>query len=424
MPRNDEEPVTHRSPDAAWEVARRAVAEAELYVRAGSQVPPMRTLSAISRVVVTPFVKLYLRLAQLVTREQHSFNHETIRALHALTEATQTHLRAVEARAEDARHAQDRAIAHLAEELERLRQGLDEARLGAAQRAASLEQALWAWRQESVAQLEAEASRAAAEHERMRSQLLAYERELARLADTQTSHAGHASDAAAVIDGLPVRLDAFYAAFEDRFRGPREEIRSRVTVHLPVVRAAGAGTADRPILDIGCGRGEWLELLAGEGLIARGVDANVATVAETRARGLDVVEADVLGYLRSLPAHSCGAVTGFHVIEHLPFATLVALVDEIVRVLQPGGVTILETPNPTNLMVGAATFYIDPTHSRPLHPETMRFLVGARGLERVEIQFLHPVEGASLPDEGNPTAARLNQHLYGPQDYAIVAYRR
>jgi len=431
IPRNDEETPTHASPDPAWEVARRIVAEAERYVAAGSQVPPMSTLSALTRALITPFVKMFLRVAQLITREQQSFNVETIRALHALTEATRTHLRAVEDRlaaTEDrlavAKHAQDQAFAGLAQELDRHRQGLDEAAESATQRAASLEHALWVWRQESVARFDDEARRAAEERERLRTQLLTHERQIGVLDDAMGSHARGPAGDAGTAEGLPARLDAFYLAFEDRFRGPREEIRSRVSVHLPVVRAAGAGTPDRPILDLGCGRGEWLEVLAAEGLTARGVDANVATVAETRSRGLEVVEADALTYLRSLPEQSCGAVTGFHVIEHLPFATVIGLVDEIVRVLQPGGVTILETPNPTNLVVGASSFYIDPTHGRPLHPETMRFLVAARGLERVEIRPLHPVEEARLPDDGDPIAACLNEHLYGPQDYAVLAYRR
>ena len=91
--------------------------------------------------------------------------------------------------------------------------------------------------------------------------------------------------------------------------------------------------------------------------------------------------------------------------------------------VQPGGVTILETPNPTNLQVGAATFYIDPTHRRPLHPETMRFLLASRGLARVDLRPLHPIAEGRLPDDGDPIAARLNQHLYGPQDYAVIGHR-
>jgi SAM-dependent methyltransferase len=437
LPQDDEERPARPSPEPAWEVARRTLAAAEQYVAAGSHVPPMHTLSRFTRAIVTPFVKLFLRLAQLITREQQSFNVETVRTLRALTEATRTDLHAVEHRlatiedrlgaVEDriaaAKQAQDRSLADLAQELAGVRRAVDEATASATERAASFEQALWAWRQESVATAREEARRAADDRARLKTQLLAHERRIGALDDAigcaASGPAGDADPGA----GLPARLDTFYLAFEDRFRGPRDEIRSRVSVYLPDVRAAGAGTPERPIVDLGCGRAEWLELLAAEGMTARGVDSNVATVAEARDRGLEAVEADALAHLRALPDQSCGAVTGFHLVEHLPFATVVALVDEIVRVLRPGGIAILETPNPTNLLVGAATFYIDPTHGRPLHPETLRFLVTDRGLERAEVRFLHPLEDARLPDEGNPIAARLNELLYGPQDYAVLAYR-
>jgi SAM-dependent methyltransferase len=428
--RRDETPGT----DSSWDAVGRTVADAEQYVDAGSRVPPMRTLSALTRALVTPFVKLFLRVSQLVVREQQSFNVETIRAIRALTDASRRHLLTIEHRLDGAErahesrravleHAIASAVAKFEYELQNQHAAIDQGVANATQRADSLEHALWTWRQESLARFDEETGRAAEERERLRTQLLAHERQLGILDDAVGSRAPSPAGGD-VADGLPARLDAFYLAFEDRFRGPRDEIRARVAAHLPIVREAGAGTPDRPIVDLGCGRGEWLELLAAEGLTARGVDANVATVSETRGRGLDVVQGDVLAHLRSLPDASCGAVTGFHVVEHLPFATVVGLVDEIVRVLQPGGVTILETPNPTNLQVGASSFYIDPTHGRPLHPETMRFLLTARGLERVDVRFLHPIDDRRLPDDGDPIAARLNEHLYGAQDYAVVGYRR
>ena len=219
--------------------------------------------------------------------------------------------------------------------------------------------------------------------------------------------------------------EAFYVAFEDRFRGTREDIKARVAVYLPVVRAAGAGTADAPVLDLGCGRGEWLELLQEEGMHARGVDTNVVAVAGCRARGLDVVHADALEYLRGVPERSLGAVSAIHVIEHLPFAQVVELFDQARRVLREGGGVIFETPNPENLVVGACNFYYDPTHERPLPPEPFRFILESRGFERVEIVRLHPDARAAdlgfLPAE---LADVLAQRLFGPQDYALVGFRR
>jgi SAM-dependent methyltransferase len=439
VPRDDEEPMPPAAAEPTpWDRAQRAVGAAEQHVLAGSRMPPMHSLSALARAIVRPFVKAFLRLSQLFMREQQSFNVETVRALQAVTDATRGQLDALEKHV----HAihehlagtiqsdveRDRMLTDLFHQLDAHRVALDAHRAAldaatsaAAVRANDFEHALWTWRQESAAAFEEEARRAAEERARLRTQLLTHERQLGVLDDARAAAAAppSAGDGTAP---LPVRLDAFYQAFEDRFRGPRDEIRTRVGVYLPIVREAGAGTPERPIVDLGCGRGEWLELLSAEGLTARGADANVAAVEDGRARGLDVAEADAIAHLRSLPDASCGAVTAFHLVEHLPFAAIVALVDEIVRVLRPGGVMVLETPNPTNLLVGAASFYIDPTHGRPLHPETMRFLAAARGLERVDVRFLHPAEGA-LPDDGSPVVGRLNALLYGPQDFAVVAYR-
>jgi O-antigen chain-terminating methyltransferase len=222
-----------------------------------------------------------------------------------------------------------------------------------------------------------------------------------------------------------VHDEAFYVAFEDRFRGTREDIKQRVSIYLPIVRAAGAGVAEAPVLDVGCGRGEWLELLREEQLQARGVDVNPVAVAGCRARGLDVVAADALDHLRALPDASLGAISAIHVIEHMPFAQLVELFDEAHRVLRPAGAAIFETPNPENLVVGACNFYYDPTHERPLPPEPFRYILESHGFERVEIMRLHPdVHGADLSFLPAELAAVLAQRLFGPQDYALVGYRR
>ncbi|MHC5938413.1 class I SAM-dependent methyltransferase, partial [Nostoc sp.] len=114
-------------------------------------------------------------------------------------------------------------------------------------------------------------------------------------------------------------LDAFYVAFEEQFRGSRESISNRLKVYLPLIAEANTGKPESPILDVGCGRGEWLELLQETGYTARGLDINRIMVEQCKARGLEVIEKNVLSYLQSLPDSSLGAVTGFHIIEHLPF---------------------------------------------------------------------------------------------------------
>jgi 2-polyprenyl-3-methyl-5-hydroxy-6-metoxy-1,4-benzoquinol methylase len=179
-----------------------------------------------------------------------------------------------------------------------------------------------------------------------------------------------------------------------------------------------------PVLDLGCGRGEWLELLREEGLRARGVDLNRMLVEACRQQGLEVVDGDAIGYLRSLPDASLGVVTAIHLIEHLPFDAFVKLLDETVRVLKPGGVTIFETPNAENVLVGSNTFYLDPTHRNPLPSAVVKFLAEARGLCRLEVMPLHPYPAACrVVETGLEVGKRFNEYFYGPQDYAVMGWK-
>jgi O-antigen chain-terminating methyltransferase len=215
-----------------------------------------------------------------------------------------------------------------------------------------------------------------------------------------------------------------YAAFIDRFRGSRAAIIERVRTYLPVVQAVGAGTAQRPVLDLACGRGEWLEVLREAQLHARGVDDNPVLIEHCRASGFEVAGGDLLDYLRAAADASYGAVTALHVAEHLSFTALITVLDEIVRVLAPGGVAIFESPNAYNLLVGACTFHVDPTHHQPLAPDLLHFLAEARGLTRVEIRPL-PRSPAlpALPDDAPELLRRLAPHLAASEDYAVIGYR-
>lgn len=217
-------------------------------------------------------------------------------------------------------------------------------------------------------------------------------------------------------------LDAFYVSFEDQFRGSRAEIKQRLRVYLPLITGAGIGQDDAPILDVGCGRGEWLELLREEGLRSSGVDSNRVLVAQCRELGLEVVESELMSYLLGLPDSSLGAVTGFHIVEHLPLETLVKFLDETVRVVKTGGAVIFETPNPQNILVGACNFYFDPTHRNPLPSPVMKFLVESRGFIRVEVLNLNPSDEAPVKGSSE-LARRFNQYFYGPMDYAVVGWR-
>jgi len=217
-------------------------------------------------------------------------------------------------------------------------------------------------------------------------------------------------------------LDPLYLFFEDEFRGTRTEIKNSQKIYLPILKNAHAGSAERPVLDIGCGRGEWLELLKEESFAAIGVDMNRLLVERNISQGLDVIEGDAISYLSGIRDSSLGAMTAFHLIEHLNFDSLICLLDETVRVLKPGGVAIFETPNPENMLVGACHFYSDPTHRNPLPIPTMKFLAEHRGLCRVEFLRLHPFpEGYKM--KGSELAERFNEYFYGPRDYAIIGYR-
>ncbi len=211
--------------------------------------------------------------------------------------------------------------------------------------------------------------------------------------------------------------DAMYIAFEDKFRGTREDIKKRQAVYLPYIKTALQATGNAAVLDVGCGRGEWLELLQQQGITASGLDLNSVMIQECHERGLTAQEKEVTAYLRTLPANSLAAITGFHLIEHLPFKVLLCLLDESLRVLKPGGMVIFETPNPENLMVGAYLFYTDPSHVNPLVPETTKFLIEQRGFENVQIKRLHKYSDYYPVLTTDPF---LVNHFYNEMDFGVI----
>jgi SAM-dependent methyltransferase len=220
-------------------------------------------------------------------------------------------------------------------------------------------------------------------------------------------------------------LGEHYEEFEVAFRGSRESVRERQKVYLDDVLPLRALNA--PVLDLGCGRGEWLELLGDHGVDAYGVDMNEPFVEENRERGLDVRHEDALEHLRNLPESSLAAVTAFHLIEHVELEMLLDLVDEALRALRPGGLLLFETPNPTNLGVGASTFHIDPTHRKPVHPLWLEFLLTTRGFVDVELRYLNPSREVKVPvpsvDGEDPELLRTlaDAVLFGPRDYGALA---
>jgi len=218
-------------------------------------------------------------------------------------------------------------------------------------------------------------------------------------------------------------LDALYFSLEDRFRGTREDIKDRLRVYLPYVKEVLQKLDGGLVLDIGCGRGEWLELLKDEGIEALGVDINRVMIDQCQELGLKVIEGDALDYLRGQKNNTFSIITGFHIVEHLPLKKMLAIFDECLRTLKPGGMVIFETPNPENILVGACYFYIDPTHKNPIPPETLKFLIEERGFVKGDIKRLHERKHLQYQSKYNENVNEILYRINMEQDYAIIAYK-
>lgn len=284
----------------------------------------------------------------------------------------------------------------------------------------------------------------------------ALKREAARLPAAVAAQAGtDAQPAAPATAAAPVAqppsalagdpLSSFkYVAFEDLFRGDRSLIRERQQDYLELF----AKSSD--VLDVGCGRGEFLQLLAENGVTARGIDLNHEMVQQCQAAGLDVTEADALGYLRQQPDDSLGGLIAAQVVEHLEPDYLLAFVEEAFRVLRPGSAIALETINVGSWSAFFTSYLRDFTHAQPVHPDTLRFIVTASGFGDAEIRLRAPlpesekllaspravrdidlrttgIEGKAvleLADAFDRNVERLNTQLYGPLDYVVIAWKR
>ena len=218
-----------------------------------------------------------------------------------------------------------------------------------------------------------------------------------------------------------------YFGFEERFRGSEEDIKERQRVYVEFFKDV------EPVLDIGCGRGEFLELAREAGIKANGVDLDLDMILYCQEKGLDVVREDAFACLESIPDDSLGGIFAAQLVEHLEPTRIIELVNLCHRKLQMDGVLIFETPNPVCLTVFARSFYLDLSHVRPIHPEAMKFLLESAGFKDLQVRFSSPVEpsmrippiagtaaGAQEIEEFNQGIERLNELLYGFQDFAVI----
>lgn len=224
----------------------------------------------------------------------------------------------------------------------------------------------------------------------------------------------------------PETIDAYYLAFEDANRGTRESVLAKLSIydHWLATCVPQTDGLTHQIVDIGCGRGEWISYVRHRGRDAFGIDVNRVMVEACVAQGFNVRCTDALSYLRSLPTGSVAAVTGFHIIEHLPFDYLFALVQESHRVLVEGGSVLFETPNPENVLVGSHTFYHDFTHRNPVTPSGISFLLKYHQFEEIDIVRSSPYPAEAKVPGNDPLTERVNGHLCGPQDFAVLGRKR
>jgi len=215
-------------------------------------------------------------------------------------------------------------------------------------------------------------------------------------------------------------LDNFFVALGDRFRGSPELITERLKAYLPLLSDVGI---NGPALDLGCGRGECLELMREADIAAVGVEHNRSLLEACSGKNLNAIEADLTVFLKQSPAEHWQLITAFHVIEHLGWPEWLTFLREIYGALCPDGLAIVETPNPGNVVTAAHLFHLDPTHRHPIPAPLLELAAREVGFDRIDIMPLHADSEAAGRLVAAGTSPEIVDRLFGAQDYALVARR-
>lgn len=213
--------------------------------------------------------------------------------------------------------------------------------------------------------------------------------------------------------------DSFYSSFENKYRGSRDSIKSRLQVYIPLAQKLLSHFPEAIALDLGCGRGEWLELVREVGFKENGVDLDEGMLEYCHELNLNVKREDALKTLASFPDNSIAIISSFHLVEHIGFESVNKLVKEALRVLKPGGILIMETPNPENIIVSSNNYYLDPTHNNPIPRQLLSFLTEHAGFARTKILRLQ--EDSALITKENITLYDVFNGV--SPDYSIVAQK-
>lgn len=382
--------------DAEMKAAEVFIDSAIVGTQIGFRKAPMYRKRGLARKFSRVIELIYLRIAELSHRDLRTFASSVISALRVLASRIES-LFVNDQRLEDRMSAEiavrEEAIARLEEGNRQLREALEELRS------------------------DMQADKSALE-------------ELKSGVDEQLTSPSQ------IVNPFGQMADAsgFYHMFEERFRGSRAEIVDRLEIYRPLLGEIVGSLEGKRCIDLGCGRGEMLDFYCKSGVSDRiGVDINPIQLEICRSNDHETVEMDCIAYLKSQPECSADMISAIQLVEHLPFASLVELLDEARRVLRPGGVILLETPNCDNLITATGWFYVDPSHIHPVNSEYLRFMAQRSGFRDIRIIGANPAQHvrklALVSEENdnlriiNENMQQLNELLYGAQDYALIGVK-